>query len=70
MFTDFAQAGDWVSTLNYIKFYKFEMKCYYWAERNVFFFNSFLSSAKSEQRREREKKKRQKGFWCDAEPIQ
>lgn len=80
MLTDFAQAGDWVSTLNYIKFYKFEMKCYYWAERRrrkkCFFFILFWAlqaKAKSEQRKtfslDGEKKKRQKGFWCDTEPV-
>lgn len=26
MLTDFTQTGDWLSTLNYIKFYNFEMK--------------------------------------------
>lgn len=25
MLTDFAQAGDWLSTLHHIKFYNFEM---------------------------------------------
>lgn len=53
MLTDFAQAGDWLSTLSHTKFYNFKMLL---AELASIYFHSFLTRKRKPTSEHEEKK--------------